>query len=207
MLGTFFVYICDKCKVMAQTNICLTTSHLLISPTSNDAVWTCNWSFCTKQEPNKTIGKIGFNGNPKNGQVELWYEITEQQDNSDIIVEVLNKIIRWTFKHKDIYRINFDSKCNWEMLEFIDFQSQKTEGGENVSFHIDKHEPYWSIIGIFLGTFIGEAIKTIILKVYGQDSYLLFSSLTFIGAILGALIGKLLSRKEMKRRENIINSK
>lgn len=189
---------------MANTNTCLKTKLLTICP-ENENVWTCKWTISTKLEPSKTIGAVGFNGIPNNGQAEIWYEITEPQDNYDIIVEVLNKIIRWTFKQKGVYRINFDTKCDWEMLQFIDFQFQKSEESGIALFHIDKREPYWAIIGIFLGAFIGEAIKLLVLKTCGDDNYRIVSSLTFICALLGAGIGKFLAKKEMKRRENIIN--
>ena len=191
---------------MANTNTCLKTKQLIISPESEN-VWTCKWTISTQQEPGKKIGAIGFNGIPQNGQVELWYEITEEQKDNDYIIETINKIIRWAFKQKNVYRINTDSKCDWEMLQYIDFEFQKSEENKNPIFYIDKHKPYWSFIGIILGAFIGESLCFILLKTCGQDNYKLYNSLSFIGAIIGAGLGEFLAKKEMKRRENIINGK
>ncbi len=190
---------------MDQTNFNLNTKNFIIRPTDIENVWSCRWSICTKQDASKQIGSIGFNGQPENGQVVLWHEITEQQNNYDNIVEVLNMMSRWAFKQKNVYRINTDSKCDWGMLQFIDFQFDKHENEGKIIFHIDKPEPYWSFIGLIIGAFVGEFTRLILIKTSGQDSYSYTGSFLLIFTIIGAGIGKHFAKKEMKRRLNIIN--
>lgn len=183
---------------MKKTGYELKSQNIKIVPTDSEKLWSCDWNILLKNQDDKLIGTVTFDGEKQYGTVPITIKLEERYQNQGLGTECIKLMTDWAFLHKNVYEVKAvcddeNDKCI-HALEKAGYVYRSREANIE-TYSITKQKSSYTGVYLIIGVIVG-----LILGIVFGNQWIGMA----IGLIVSLLIGANLDAKENKDREKVI---
>lgn len=192
---------------MAKEKHILKSKRLLIKPANPDDLFDSPWDIFLKNDPERKLGWISFEGEKANGVIPISIELDDNYRNQGYGTEAIKLMTDFAFLFKPIYEIQTDTVPENDAYIYALEKAGyviRSANKKNEHYSIVKPKPVWTGLYIFIGVIAG-----CMLGIVFENMWLGMAAGVMLGIIIGALLDigenkertETLGHKEEKRRQ------
>ena len=165
----------------------------------DQALWYTDWRI-TLRESKKTVGYLGFHGEPEEQTVELGIDIPEEFRDEGYAFEAVKALSKWAFLKDSVYFVRVmtgeESESSGSILQELKFYQIESPLEGHAYWERERNASAWTVVYLSFGLCIGLALGS---SFFGSQALGLA-----VGMGAGLALGAMLDSKDRaaRKREN-----
>lgn len=127
----------------------------------DQALWHTGWRI-TLRETKKTVGYLGFQGEPRDKTVEIGYDLPEESRGDSYASEATKALCDWAFLKENVYFVRVaadpEQEPSAESLRNLKFYRIEHSPNERDTWELERPASVWTAVYLCIGLAIGLAL-------------------------------------------------